>query len=244
MAPDLSLVLACYNEEPLFAESAALILAVLNQTRLSYEIIFVDDASQDGTKELIQKACSGKIPIKHTSLMFRAIYHRSNKGRGRTVADGIRAAKGRVVGYIDIDCEVSPVYIPEMAARVLGEKTDVVIGKRIYRTTISSLHREIMSMGYRWLLDKMIGTGGMDTETGYKFFNRKKIMAVLAKATHPGWFWDTEIMVYAQKAGLRITEVPVLFMRRTDKSSSVRVWRDIPDYVRSLFLLRKRLKKE
>lgn len=234
--PDLSLVLACYNEAPLFAQSVREILQVLRRSRYTFEIIFADDKSVDQTAGLIRKACARYPNV-------RALFHKKNCGRGRTVADGIRAARGTVVGYIDIDLEVSPIYIPEMVRKILDGEADVVIGKRIYRSSVGSLPREIFSLGYQWLADAMIGTGGLDTETGYKFFHRKKILPVVARAQHPHWFWDTEIMVYARRGGLRIAQVPVLFVRRLDKKSSVRMVRDIADYLVNLWRFRGHLAK-
>lgn len=228
--PELSLVLPCYNEEKLFADSVKRITSVLDASRFSYELIFVDDNSRDNTV-----SCIKKTP-------YRGIFHTKNYGRGKTVADGILAAKGDVVGYIDIDCEVDPVYIPSMVSMIVNKKADVVIGKRYYRSTPKAVIREVLSRGYQWLSDAMIGTGGMDTETGYKFFSRKHILPILAKAKNPGWFWDTEIMVYAKRAKLTIIEVPVLFLRRFDKVSSVNIVRDTIDYMSHLIQFRKRIR--
>lgn len=228
---ELSLVLPCYNESGLFVDSVARITDVLDRSTLSYEILFVDDKSADTTKELIQKT------------PYRAIYHTKNEGRGKTVTDGIRLAKGAIVGYIDIDCEVDPVYIPAMVSLILAKKADVVIGKRYYRSTPKAVIREVLSRGYQWLSDTMIGTGGMDTETGYKFFSRERILPILSKAKSPGWFWDTEIMVYAKRAKLRIVEVPVLFLRRFDKISSVHIAKDTLEYILQLWRFSQVLKR-
>lgn len=234
---DLSLILPCYNESGLFRESVSRIKHVLDASSYSYEVIFVDDYSKDDTKDLIKSYLAN-----HKK--FRAIYHQTNMGRGRTVADGIRAARGTVVGYMDIDCEVSPIYIPVMIEHVLSANADIVIGKRFYRTSASAVVREILSRGYQWLSDTLIDTGGLDTETGYKFFNRKKILPILAKAKNPGWFWDTQIMVYAKRVGLRIMEEPVLFLRRFDKKSSVNIFRDTLEYMVQLWKFRRVLKKK
>ncbi len=223
-APDLSLVLACYNEEGLFRESVARILEVLDTSTLTYEIIFVDDKSTDRTPSLIASLAAKNRRV-------TALFHDINRGRGATVKEGILSARGKVVGYIDIDCEVSPVYIPSMVTLILKRNADVVIGKRFYRSSPKALLREILSRGYQWLSDTMIGTGGLDTETGYKFFHRKTILPILTKTRHPGWFWDTEIMVMARRKKLRITEVPVLFLRRFDKKSSVNIFKDTLDYM-------------
>lgn len=226
---DVSLILPCFNETDVFASSVVRIVDVLNTSKLRYEIIFVDDGSRDGTVDLIKK-----IP-------FRSIFHQKNQGRGKTVADGILAAKGSVVGYIDIDCEVGPEYIPQMVHLILEKKADIVIGKRIYRSSAGSLLREVLSRGYQWLSDLMIGTEKLDTETGYKFFRKSKIVPILAATSHPGWFWDTEIMVRSKRAGLRIAEVPVLFIRRFDKQSSVHILRDTIDYMVQLWRFRRSL---
>lgn len=225
-----SLILPCYNEEAIFTESVQRIIRMLTNSKLDFEIIFVDDKSIDRTPELIAAICK-KYPF------CRALYHKSNTGRGKAVTDGIRAARGRVVGYIDIDLEVSPVYIPEIVSLILKNKADIIIGKRIYRTTAASIFREILSRGYLWLADIMLQTGKLDTETGYKFARRVKILPILNKTKHQHWFWDTEIIVYAKRAGLRILEYPVLFIRRTDKKSSVRVIPDMVDYVVNLVRL-------
>lgn len=232
---DLSLVLPCFNEAEIFGESVARIREVLEASKLSYEVIFVEDKSGDNTAERVYAAVS-------KNKKFRALYHPANRGRGRSVADGVRAAYGTVAGFIDIDCEVSPVYIPEMVRMILDNRADVVVGNRIYRTGLASIHREILSAGYHWLADRMVSTGRVDTESGYKFFNRKKILPVLAKTKHPGWFWDTEIVVRAKRAGLRVASYPVLFLRRSDKTSTVKIVRDTIDYLVSLWKLRRDLR--
>lgn len=231
---DLSLVLACYNEAPLLIASVERIVSMLNISRLTYELIFVDDKSSDGTPMIIRS-----ILKKHPK--WKAIFHKINMGRGRSVSDGIQKARGKVVGYIDVDLEVSPVYISSMVQPILAGTCDIIIGERIYRTTFTSVSREVLSRGYRWVADKMVATGGLDTETGYKFFHRKKILPILKYIRHRHWFWDTEIIVFARRAGLRIAEVPVLFIRRFDKRSSVHLMSDISDYARSLWELWQRL---
>jgi hypothetical protein len=77
-----------------------------------------------------------------------------------------------------------------------------------------------------------------DTETGFKFFRREKILPVLGRTEDRGWFWDTEIMVRAHHAGLTIIEIPALFIRRFDKRSSLHPFGDTLDYARKLWRFR------
>ncbi|MBI5621070.1 glycosyltransferase family 2 protein [Candidatus Gottesmanbacteria bacterium] len=234
---DFSLIISCYNEEALLRQSVERITSVLDDSVFSYELIFVDDKSSDRTREII-----AALVKKHKN--FRAVYHSANQGRGRTVRDGIAIARGNVIGFIDIDLEVSPVYIPTFVRMITDGKADVVTGLRVYREGIASLHRSILSRGYSWLVRSVLGIPLKDTETGYKFFNRKKILPVLKKTKHNGWFWDTEIMTYAFYKGLTIYEEPVLFIRRFDKKSSVRLVPDTYAYIKNLVGFYKQLVKQ
>ncbi|MFC1647262.1 glycosyltransferase family 2 protein [Patescibacteria group bacterium] len=233
---DLSLVLATYNEETHLIDSIRRIIKALKRSGLTYELIFVDDKSLDGTVSILES-----FQKKHPQWTY--IYHTSNQGRGKSVSDGIMKASGKVVGYIDVDLEVSPIYIPELANKILEGRADFVIGKRIYRTTLTSLVREVLSVGYQIISDWMIGTGRLDTESGYKFFDRKKILPVVKKTIHPHWFWDTEVTVLAMRKGLKVVEEPVLFLRRFDKESTVNIFQDTLDYLVSLWKFRNRLQK-
>lgn len=123
---DVSIVIACYNEKNILRKSVDLLTSLLNDSVFSYELIFVDDKSSDGTREII-------APLIREHKNFRAVYHENNQGRGKTVRDGIAVAKGKVVGFIDIDLEVSAVYIPSFIREIADGKADVVTGLRVYR---------------------------------------------------------------------------------------------------------------
>lgn len=230
---DLSLVLACYNEEPVIEESVRQILETLDHTTLKYEIIFVDDCSRDRTRELIDAT----IAI-HRDKNLSRLFHDKNIGRGGAVSDGIRAARGEVAGYIDIDLEVRAHYIPACTLAV-QQGADIAIGLRIYRFQPRSLDRFVLSKGYHALAQKMLGMDEFwDTESGYKFFNRRRILPILDEIEDQRWFWDTEVMVRAALHGYRIIEIPVLFLRDYDKTSSVNPTRDTLDYIQRLWQFR------
>jgi len=230
--PDLSLVIACYNEEPLLEASVQDTFEVLDGMRASSEVIFVDDRSRDRTREII-----ARIIAANPGRALRVIHHERNLGRGATVADGIRAATGTYVGFIDIDLEVHARYIPSCVA-ALQKGGDVATALRVYKFNWRSLDRYVLSTGYRWLMKRATGVPLQDTETGFKFFRRDRILPVLDQTMDAGWFWDTEIMVRAHYAGLRIVEIPTLFIRRFDKASSVRAFGDTVDYLKKLWHFR------
>ena len=233
---DLSLVIACYNEEPLLEKSVNEIFRILDTTRWNYELIFVDDLSRDKTREII-----GRIIGAYKDKRIKKIFHDKNVGRGGTVADGIRIAEGEVVGFIDIDLEVGALYIPS-CVMAIKEGYDIATAFRVYKFHLRSLDRYIMSKGYHWLMHKLLGIKLGDTETGFKFFDREKIISLLDEIKDKHWFWDTEVMATAYYKGYRILEVPVLFLRRFDKISSVNNFSDTLEYFEKLWKFRRVLK--
>src|SRR6266511_2615017 len=145
VAPDLSLVLACYNEESILERNVGEIFQVLDALRLTSEVIFVDDASSDRTCSVIDR-----IFVANPNRDLRKIEHVHNVGRGGAVSDGIHAARGRFVGFIDVDLEVRARYIlPCLLA--LEQGYDVATALRIYKLRVGSLHRYVMTHGYRAL---------------------------------------------------------------------------------------------
>jgi glycosyltransferase involved in cell wall biosynthesis len=235
---DLSLVVACYNEADYLIDSIREVVDTLDQTRYSYELIFIDDCSKDNSRELIDLLIS-QYPDKS----FRKIFHEQNKGRGGTVTEGILNAHGHVVGYIDIDLETHARYIPSCVAAVKGGY-DVVVARRYHHIQLPSLYRYILSTGYRLLVKWNFGFPTMDTEAGFKFFNRENILPVLSAVENQHWFWDTEIMIRSYLNGLKITEIPSLFIRRFNKHSTVNPITDSIEYLVQLYRFKKRIKQE
>src|SRR3990167_4517917 len=97
---DLSIIIPCYNEGSTFENSVKKIIGVAKTLKKEWEIIFVEDKSVDDTKKTVEKLTK---QYKNS----RAIFHKKNEGRGKSVSDGIKAARGDICGYLDVDLEVS-----------------------------------------------------------------------------------------------------------------------------------------
>jgi len=179
----------------------------------------------------------------HPQLALRTILHERNRGRGATVTDGFRAARGAITGYIDVDLEVHSRYIPSLV-HAIERGADVATLRRIYAFQVRSLDRYAMSRGYSFLVRRLLDVDFADTETGYKFFGRERVLPLLDEIRDPGWFWDTEFMVRAARRGLRIVEIPGAYIRRGDKTSTVRGLRDSLRYFRQLLRFRGELRHE
>ena len=228
--PDYSLVLACYNEGPTFEESLNKIYSQVEKMKGVWEIIFVEDKSTDDTKAVVEKF------VKENA-NFKAIFHNRNLGRGKSVADGTMASRGDICGYIDVDCEIAPSYMP-LFVREIENGRDLVVGKRFYESGLKSITRVVASKVYASIIKLFLDVPIEDTEAGYKFFRRKTILPILKKTRDKHWFWDTEICARTSRAGLAIGEIPVLFIRRPEKKSTVKLIPDSINYISSLIKFR------
>ncbi|MFY9343683.1 MAG: glycosyltransferase, partial [Planctomycetota bacterium] len=223
--PDLSVVIACYQEEGHLVESVRQLTATLDATGRTYELIFVEDKSRDRTAAIIAELVRG-----HANR--RAVYHAQNVGRGGTVTEGFLLATGRIVGFLDIDLEVHCRFLPAVLAAI-DAGADGATAFRHYSVGLrpTAVIRHVLSRGYRWLFRRTFDVPFRDPETGFKFFVRDRIVPVVKRTRDVGWFWDSEVMILAHQAGLRVVEVPCRFERRFDKQTTVRICRDVWRYL-------------
>lgn len=231
-----SLILPVFNEGSSFEASIKNIYKILGKLKKTYEVIFVEDKSTDGSIEILKK-------ISHKLPNTKVIFHSKNQGRGKSVSDGLYAAKGKYAGFLDVDLEVSADYIL-LFIKELEKGFDLIVGKRFYEKNLTAVTRVASSVGYKLIVHSLLHLPIDDTEAGYKFFRRDKILPVLSKTTEKGWFWDTEICARSYWAGLKITQVPVLFIRRLDKASTVRLIPDTLSYLKNIYRFRTQIPKK
>lgn len=224
---DFSLILACYNEGRTLTNSLKEIKETLDDLSISWEVICIDDASLDLTPKTLSNFCK-------SDKRFKLLVHSINVGRGGTVKEGMLYAKGSIVGYIDVDLEVSADYIPRFI-REIKKGNDLVLAVRIYKEELTTVARWISSKIYSFMVTYLLDISVSDTEAGYKFFKRDKILKILEKTKDNKWFFDTEIIARSLRARLKIKEIPVLFIRRKEKKSTVRLIPDSINYLRAIW---------
>ena len=120
-------------------------------------------------------------------------------------------------------------YIPSLV-QAIEAGADIATVRRIYAFQLRYMDRYFMSRGYSSLVRRLLGTRLHDTETGFKFFRRDRLMPIIDEIEDGRWFWDTEFMIRSERKGLRIAEIPGAYVRREDKTSTVSGLRDSIDY--------------
>jgi hypothetical protein len=234
---DVSIVIACYNDAPHLRENFKKVAEIMNLTKYSYEVIFVDDKSPDNSGAIVDE-----IIRENPALHLRKITHEANVGRGRSVTDGFLISRGRFMGFLDIDLEVHPHYLPSVLLE-LEKGADFALTCRVFELTYHGITRFVLSKGYIRLSNRLLGTKGIDSEVGFKFFNKATMMDIIQRVEDNHWFWDTEIVYRARHAGKKIVEVPALFTRLRSKRSTVRIVRDTWRYIVKLLRLKEKIRR-
>ncbi|MBS1637225.1 MAG: glycosyltransferase family 2 protein [Bacteroidetes bacterium] len=234
--PLVSIILPCYKEEEHLLHSIDELLKVARGFDFPYELIFVEDYSPDMTAVILKK-------LESTLTNARFIYHSGNKGRGAAIKSGFEAARGDIIGYMDVDLEVSPLYIADMVDAL--QTYDVVVGKRsyYYQLSLQSVLRNSLSHFYRRLSRYYLKHPFTDTEAGYKFFRKKAVLPFFDHIENNHWFWDTEFMTMVHRHKLKVLELPVEFVRNNKKQSTVKPVKDSIVYISELKRYRKKLRK-
>ena len=219
--PELSLVLPCHNEAAHFRDNIEEVVRALDAGELTHEIILVDDASTDGTAEQIRTCLSDR-----PGNSVRARFNETKRGRGATVAEGIRRARGPYVGILDISLETPPQFIPAAVDQLRREDADMVLGDRKTLRGLDAPLQLALSKTYRRLATLLLKTDLLDTASGFKFFRRDLILPVLDELNDSSPLWDTELTVIARAKGLRASSLPVSYHRHLTERSNVRALGD------------------
>ena len=226
----VSVVLPCFNDAPHLKENVERVVQTLDLLNAPYEVILVNDGSPDNTGIVAEEVAEFL-----GSERIRVIHHAENRGRGAAFVSGAREAQGEIIGFLDVDLEVSSVYLVECVRMIMHDDADLVVGQRHYRLHFGLIYRHVLSRSYALLVSTVLRIpSSLDTESGYKFFKGSVLKTYLETFMHEGWFWDTEVVSRFYWDQRRIASVPCLFLRNADKTSTVRPIRDTMRYCRNL----------
>lgn len=235
MAKHLSvdIVVPVYNEEIALPANIPVLYNYCQNTLTEYEwnIIIADNASTDRTRQ-ISKSLSKKWP--------RISYLRlEKKGRGLALETAWKQSAADIVSYLDVDLSSNLDFFPSLLFSI-EHGADIAIGSRLARGARvfgRTLTREIMSRGLNILIKFFFGTSFHDAQCGFKAMKREVFLKLIPLIENRNWFFDTEFLVVAEKAGYSIAEIPVSW--HDDPSSTVRVAKTVLEDFEGLLRLRK-----
>ena len=230
--PLVEVVLPAYNEEQDLPRSVETLVEFLRgQPQWAWRVLVADNASTDGTL-----ATAEALAAEHPEV---EAFHLPQKGRGRALRAAWLRSDADAVCYMDVDLSTDLSALPALIASVLDGGYDVAIGTRLARGSRvykRTLKREITSRSYNLIIKSMFWTRFSDAQCGFKALNRAAAQRLLPLVQDNAFFFDTEMLLIAEKRGLRIFEAPVTWT--DDPGTTVRVVNTALEDLRGLLRLR------
>jgi len=200
----VDIVVPVRNEERDLAPSVRRLVGYLRESfPFSARITVADNGSTDATWAIATQLAR-ELPE------VRAV-HMEQPGRGRALRAIWSQSEAEVLAYMDVDLSTDLNALLPLVAPLLSGHSDLAIGTRLARGSrvIRGPKRELISRGYNMLLRTLMGARFSDAQCGFKAIRRDQARALLPLTQDTGWFFDTELLVLAERAGLRIHEIPV-----------------------------------
>jgi dolichyl-phosphate beta-glucosyltransferase len=219
---NLSIVIPAYNEEVRLPDlleklNAEAVGAAADAGMRLQEVLVVDDGSTDRTRELLQAAEA------ENERLHPVFAYERNRGKGAAFAAGALQAEGDYVLLADVDLSTPLGELSKLTAAIEAG-ADVAIGSRAVAGAVverGPVHRKVTGNTFNGAVRLLTGLRVRDTQNGFKLFPTEAVKRYAAQQTCPGFAFDVELLMRADQEGLRIAEVPILYMH--DLRSSVRV---------------------
>lgn len=202
--PVVDVVVPVYNEQAALADSIHSLYEYLrDEFPFSFRITIADNASLDATPA-IAAALADELPeVRVVRLEAR--------GRGRALHAVWATSDAPVLAYMDVDLSTDLAALTPLVAPLVSGHSDVAIGTRLGRGSrvVRGAKREIISRCYNLILRSTLSARFSDAQCGFKAIRADVANRLLPHVIDTGWFFDTELLVLAERSGLRIHEVPV-----------------------------------
>ena len=227
LAPQIDVIVPVHDEERVLEDSIRRLHRFLTaEFPFSWRIVIADNASTDATPAIAAQL-RDEVPGVELLRLER-------KGRGRALRAAWSASRARVVCYMDVDLSTDLRGLLPLVAPLLSGHSDLAIGTRLSHgaRVVRGARRELISRTYNRVLHATLRTRFSDAQCGFKAVRREVLDGLLEQVRDDGWFFDTELLVLAQRRGLRIHEVPVDWI--DDPDSRVRIMRTAIDDLRGV----------
>jgi putative flippase GtrA len=213
----VEIVIPAYNEQHVLAASVERLHAYLAENLpYPFRITIADNASTDASWEVA-------LDLAERYARVDAV-HLDQKGRGRALRAVWAASDAEVVAYMDADLSTGLEAFLPLIAPLMSGHSDLAIGSRLARgaAVVRGPKREFVSRGYNLLLRSAMAARFSDAQCGFKAARTQIVRALLPEVADEAWFFDTELLLLAERSGLRIHEVPVDWVDDPDSRVDIR----------------------
>ena len=227
----VDVVIPVLNEAHVLASSVATLQQFLaGAPTCQWRIVIVDNGSTDGTDQVALRLVGS-----HPNVQFLQLPQR---GRGRALRQAWSQSDADIMCYTDVDLSTELAALPRMVHAIVVDGFDLATGSRLLpdsRTTRSA-SREFISRCYNLLVKAVLWTSFSDAQCGFKAISREAMADLVPEVKDQSWFFDTELLVLAEKRGYRIADVPVQWIE--DDDSRVKIVRTAWDDIKGVFRVR------
>ncbi len=229
--PVVDVVVPVFNEAHVLVEQIHRLHGALTVSLpVPWRITIVDNGSTDGTAQLARELDAELDTV--ASLQLAA------QGRGRALRAGWTQSRAEVLAYTDVDLSTDVAALFPLIASVLSGHADVAIGSRLApgARCRRGLKRDFISRAYNLLLHVVLGTRFLDAQCGFKAVRADVARALLPEVVDEAWFFDTELLVRAERHNLRVVEIPVEWVDDPDSRVEIlpTAWEDLRGILRIL----------
>jgi dolichyl-phosphate beta-glucosyltransferase len=232
--PWMSVVVPAYNEEQTIEVTVTALRELLEAGGRPYEILVVDNASEDRTAERVEALGPG----------VRLLRNDSNRGKGFSVRRGMLEATGELRLLCDADCGPSLASLPRMVEAI--EDADVVVGSRIAPGAevgrVQPLGRRLVGWPFIALTRLLLAEPTRDVYCGFKLWRGVAANAVFARARLDGWVFDAETLALARRLRYRVREVGIVWVNR--EASKLSILRTLVPAVTELLAARRNVREQ
>ncbi|KUO08743.1 bifunctional glycosyltransferase family 2/GtrA family protein [Streptomyces sp. DSM 15324] len=232
--PVLDVVIPVYNEEKDLQPCVERLHDHLTRTfPYTFRITIADNASTDTTPEVARRLETRIPEVRNVRL--------EQKGRGRALRTVWSASDAPILAYMDVDLSTDLNALLPLVAPLISGHSDLAIGSRLSRSSrvVRGPKREFISRAYNLILRGSLQARFSDAQCGFKAIRRDVAQVLLPLVEDTGWFFDTEMLVLAERAGLRIHEVPVDWV--DDPDSTVHLVKTATDDLKGVWRVGKAL---
>lgn len=228
----VNVTIPVFNEAKILPSSIATLHTFLTKhCRFEWEIVIANNASTDTTLEVAKRLSRELTSVR--------IVHLDQKGRGRALKKVWSESGADILSYMDVDLSSNLFAFPPLIEALISGGFDIGIGSRLLKasTTRRSFKREVISRTYNLLVKSFFFTKFSDAQCGFKAISKGAAGKLLPLIEDTGWFFDTELLVIAEKSGYRIFDLPVSWVE--DLDSRVKIVSTAMDDIRGLIRVRK-----